>query len=107
MKARDFKVTETGGLFIDPIKKDFVIADSDPQHIKELLMGVQGWIKEFPLVGFNPYSRINSRISKQANIRDATLTLQGDGYTKGVGGIKFTLTPNGEFLIDVLDVYRK
>lgn len=107
MKAKDFKVTSTGAIFIDPVSMDFVIAESDPQHIKELLMGVPGWIKEFPLVGFNPYSRINSRISKQANIRDATTTLQGDGYAKGPNGIRFTLSPSGEFLIDALDVYRK
>lgn len=106
MTAYDLKVNEDGGLFIDPVAMDFVIAPSDPQHIKELMLGVPGWTKEFPFVGFNPYSKINSRTSKQANIRDATQTLQGDGFEKGPQGINFELTPEGKFNIKIIDVYR-
>ena len=104
--AYDFKVNENGGLYVDENKLDFVITASDPQHIKEVMMGVPGWNKEFPISGFNPYAKINSRTSKQANIQAATQALKGDGYLKGSGGIDFDFTPNGEFDVKILDVYR-
>lgn len=104
--AYDFKVTEDGSIFIDPDKMDFVITPSDPEHIRKVMLGVPGWVKRAPLSGFNPYSRINSKTSKQANIQAATLALQNDGYVKGINGIDFELTPNGEFNVKILDVYR-
>lgn len=104
--AYDLKVNDDGGLFIDPIKKDFVIVQSDNRHIKEVMMGVPGWNKKFPFSGFNPYSKLNNRVNKQALIQAATLALSADGYKKGINGINFELSANGEFDIKIVDVYR-
>jgi hypothetical protein len=102
----DFKVNPDGGLFIDPNTMDFVIAPSDEKHIENILKAVPGWYKEFPLIGWNPYSKLNARVSKQAEMQSATIMLQADGYLKGPGGIDFDLTPDGEFKVKIIDVFR-
>lgn len=104
--AYDFKVNEDGGLFIDPVAMDFIIAPSDQRHQLNILQAVPGWYKEFPLIGWNPYSKLNARISKQAQIQSATIMLISDGYVKGPDGIDFELLPSGEFKINIIDVYR-
>lgn len=104
--AYDFKVTDDGSLFIDPVAADFVIAPSDQQHQEDILQSVPGWYKEFPLVGWNPYSKINARTNKQFNMQSATIMLISDGYVKGPEGIDFDLLPSGQFKMNVIDFYR-
>jgi hypothetical protein len=81
MAAKDFKLDSDGDIYIDPDKGDFVITESDSQHVKDILLSVPGWWKEFPLVGWDPYSRLNSR-NLQKGIQDLKTQLEGDGYEK-------------------------
>lgn len=106
MIVYDLKLTADEDLYIDPIMMDFVIAPSDQQHIKDILLSVPGWFKEFPLVGWNPYKRLNARGSKQENIQSAKDQLSADGYLVNPGDLDFDLTPDGELIFKTLNVTR-
>lgn len=101
----DFKLDEDGDLYIDPVTKDFVIEESTNQHVKFILQSTQGMFKEFPKVGWNPYSRLNSTVEKQKHIQDAIIQLQADGFK--VNDIDFGLSAEGQLVITKLDVYRQ
>lgn len=86
MAAQDFKLDENGDIAIE--NGDFVITASDQQHILDIMQSVPGWIKEFPLVGFNPYQYLNGRTSSTDLNKNAKIQLQGDGYTQVVADLK-------------------
>lgn len=104
MIAYDLKVDDTGDMVIE--NGDFVIAPSDSRHIRDILMSKPGDYKQYPLVGFNPYKRLNAKIDATTNNKDATTQLTADGYVKGPGGINVVITPNGVLEIKALDVTR-
>lgn len=86
MAAQDFKLDENGDIAIE--NGDFVITASDQQHILDIMQSVPGWIKEFPLVGFNPYQYLNGRTSSTDLNKNAKIQLQGDGYVQVVADLK-------------------
>lgn len=80
MAAQDFKLDSDGDIAIE--NGDFVIAPSDQQHILDIMQSVPGWIKKFPLVGFNPYQYLNGRTSSTDLNKNAKIQLQADGYVQ-------------------------
>ena len=78
MKAHDFKLDTDGDIAIE--NGDFVIVESDQQHIKDIMESVGGWFKKFPLVGLNPYQYLNARVSATELNKNAKIQLQADGY---------------------------
>ncbi len=64
------------------VNGDFVIGDSDLQHISDIILSAPGWFKEFPLLGVDPENSLNGRgvdeLRQQINI-----ALQSDGYDTG------------------------
>jgi hypothetical protein len=101
MIAKDLKLDENDDLVIE--NGDFVIAPSDKQHIKDILQSAPGWYKEFPLVGFNPFARLNARNNKQALNKDAKIQLQADGYN--VSALDLDVV-DGNIIINTLEVSR-
>jgi hypothetical protein len=85
---------------------DFVITPSDKQHVKDIFNSVPGWWKEFPLVGFNPFNRINSRESVTSINQSAKIQLRADGYEIGPQGINIERNQAGELVIKTIDVFR-
>lgn len=79
MKAYDFLTDIDGDLLIQ--NGDFVIGESDEQHILDIMQSMPGWFKQFPLVGFNPYQYLNARVSVTDLNKNAKIQLQADGYT--------------------------
>lgn len=77
-KAQDFLLDEDGDLRID--NGDFVIGDSDQDHINDIMNSVQGWFKKSPLLGFNPYQYLNSRLDPTDINKNAKIQLKSDGY---------------------------
>ena len=50
MKSKDIKL-ENNDFFIDPVKGDFLITDSDTQHVQDIINSFANWWKEFPTIG--------------------------------------------------------
>ena len=45
MKSKDLKL-ENNDFFIDPVKGDFLITDSDTQHVQDIINSFANWWKE-------------------------------------------------------------
>lgn len=95
MNAQDIKLDSDGDLFIDPLTGDFAIADSDKQHIIDILNAFPGWWKEFPSVGVGMQKYIDSSGKQQEIERAIKLQLQADGYQ--VDTITATQNTDGTF----------
>lgn len=106
----DLKVTKDANgiddLYIDPVTMDFVIEPSDKQHVADIMNSVPGWWKKFPLVGFNPIQRINTRESITSINQAAKIQLTGDGYKIGPQGINIVRNNDGLLEIQTLDISR-
>lgn len=61
------------------VNGDFVIGDSDNQHISDIVMSSPGWFKEFPLLGVDPANFLNGRGGQELK-QQITIALQSDGY---------------------------
>lgn len=61
---------------------DFVISDSDQQHIEAILLDHKGEYKEFPLLGFGIRNYLKSNVSEIAFKRDLKIALEYDNYVK-------------------------
>ncbi|RWW91867.1 hypothetical protein [Flavobacterium cerinum] len=60
---------------------DFVIGQSDQQHVNCIFLAHPGEYKQFPLVGFGASRYLKSTTaSKEKFIRDLTIQLELDGY---------------------------
>jgi hypothetical protein len=77
-KARDIKL-EDNDLVIQ--NGDFVITDSDAQHVEDIIQAYVGHYKEFPLVGVGIDLYINSSGTQLELERLIRLQLEGDGYS--------------------------
>lgn len=60
---------------------DFVIGQSDQQHVVDLLDMQPGELKEFPLAGFGAINYIKRTITADEFKRDLKLQLNYDGYS--------------------------
>ena len=75
--ARDIKLIDND-LAIQ--NEDFVIADSDQQHIEDIIAAYVGHYKEFPMVGVGISLYINSTGAQSELQRLIRLHLENDGY---------------------------
>lgn len=78
-KARDLKL-QNNDIFIDPNTGDFVIHDSDPQHVEDIVFSYAGHWKEFPTVGVGIKKYLGSPGSVQIAKRAVLVHLEADGY---------------------------
>ena len=75
---QDIEVTERGALVIKD--GDFVIVESDPQHIDLALKSSKGMWKQWPTFGANINEELNSTDSLNAARRKIINTLESDEY---------------------------
>ncbi len=85
----DLTITEAG---------DFAIAESDNQHLYDIINSFPGWWKEFPQVGVGIISYVNSSGKQQELSRNILVQLEADGYT--VNNLIVSQLPNGTFTIE-------
>lgn len=60
---------------------DFVIGESDQQHVLDIIDSQPGETKEFPLIGFGAINYVKTRITEAEFKRDLKLQLNYDGYS--------------------------
>lgn len=75
---KDFLRNDTGELLF--ANGDFMVGQSDQQHVEDLLDLQPGEIKEFPLAGFGAINYIKRTITADEFKRDLKLQLNYDGY---------------------------
>ncbi|WP_312310945.1 hypothetical protein [Empedobacter brevis] len=76
---KDFKRTDEQDLEI--INGDFVIDESDQQHIGDIFIAQKGEFKEFPQVGFGAVNYIKTNVSPSEFERDLRIQLEYDNYS--------------------------
>ncbi|MBS7334263.1 MAG: hypothetical protein KIG88_11770 [Weeksellaceae bacterium] len=59
---------------------DFVIDESDQQHIEDIFIAQKGEFKEFPLVGFGAINYIKTQTTDDEFKRDLKIQLEYDNY---------------------------
>jgi hypothetical protein len=59
---------------------DFVITESDTQHVSDTLAAFPGWWKEHPADGVGVLQYVNSTGAEQTLERSIKLQLESDGY---------------------------
>lgn len=67
---------------------DFMAAESDQQHIEDIIGSFIGEWKEFPYIGVGVEDYINSTGEEQELARQIKLQLQADGYSAENAKIK-------------------
>jgi hypothetical protein len=75
---RDYLKTVNGDLLI--VNGDFVVGESDQQHIEDIFITNQGEYKEWPLLGFGAINYIKSRVTDAEFKRDLKIQLAYDDY---------------------------
>ncbi len=82
--VKDIKLTALSSgideLFINPNTGDFLAADSDTQHVKDLIYSFVGWYKERPTLGVGAQKYISSSGNLQELKSRIQITLKADGY---------------------------
>ena len=74
----DILLDDTGDLLIE--NGDFVVGDSNQQHVESILLSQKGEFKEFPLVGFGIVNYIKSDTPEVKFKRDLKIQLEYDGF---------------------------
>lgn len=59
---------------------DFVIGESDQQHVADTINAFPGWWKEFPADGVGVFAYLNSAGQEQTLARSIKINLTSDGY---------------------------
>lgn len=75
---------------------DFIMGDSDEQHIQDTVNAFPGWWKENPSDGVGALQYLNAAGNTQALSRAIKIQLQSDGYSVNNPQIQFE---NGKQLI--------
>lgn len=75
---RDFKRTDNLDLEIK--KGDFVIDESDQQHIEDIFIAQKGEFKEFPQLGFGAVNYLKTNTSVYRFERDLRIQLEFDDF---------------------------
>ncbi len=78
MNRQDLQLDNEGDLLIE--NGDFVIAESDEQHVTHLLQAVKGDYKQFPTTGCNLIDFIKKGESAKKIEHEITTQLKADGY---------------------------
>ena len=92
--VKDIRIDEQFNLQISA--GDFVVSESDQDHINIILNSFVGSYKEFPLVGFGLIAYQSSPVNQQVLARGITIQLNADGYQVN----KVTVQPDYEIFID-------
>lgn len=79
-KRQDLRQDDNGDIYINPTTGDFETAESDTQHVGDILQAVSGDYKEFPLIGVNFFMYSNSTGKQQEIERIIRTQLSADGY---------------------------
>tara|TARA_R110002153_G_scaffold260539_1_gene420598 strand:+ start:83 stop:385 length:303 start_codon:yes stop_codon:yes gene_type:complete len=79
MKSKDLKL-ENNDFFIDPVKGDFLITDSDTQHVQDIINSFANWWKEFPTIGVGIKKYLGASGGVQVVKRAIKIQLKSDGY---------------------------
>lgn len=81
MQTTDLKL-ENNDFFIDPVKGDFLITDSDTQHVEDIINSFAGWWKEFPTIGVGIKKHLGTTAGGGAQVvkRIIKIQLKSDGY---------------------------
>ena len=79
MQSKDLKL-ENNDFFIDPVKGDFLITDSDTQHVQDIINSFAGWWKEFPTIGVGIKKHLGASGGVQVVKRAIKIQLKSDGY---------------------------
>lgn len=93
---KDFELNENDLVIKDG---DFVIAESDQQHIEDTINAFPGWWKENPADGVGVFQYVNSAGQEQTIRREIQIQLQSDNYqsspvvTTNASGL-LTIKPN-------------
>lgn len=74
---KDIALDVTGDLMIS--NGDFVIADSDEQHIADIIRSTKGEWKEYPLCGAEVVKQLKGAMGGEFR-RELRLQLEQDGY---------------------------
>jgi hypothetical protein len=77
----DIQVDENGGIVIDPVTGDFVIIESDNQHIDLNMQSHKGMWKQHPTLGPGLSNYLNTSGQINAARIDAINSLKLDDYT--------------------------
>ena len=79
MQTTDLKL-ENNDFFIDPVKGDFLITNSDTQHVQDIINSFAGWWKEFPTIGVGIKKYLGATGGVQVVKRAIKIQLKSDGY---------------------------
>jgi hypothetical protein len=99
MGVKDFKQVD-GDIYIDPISGDFVMVDSDNQHILDILESFPGWWKNSLPTGAGIPVLLKAKVTTALTESVIKQQLEADGYqvTRPYINIdsagKFTIQPN-------------
>jgi len=77
---------------------DMFIAESDEQHIIDIINAFQGWWKEYPFLGVGLMKYMKSNTSAQEVNKNVKSQLQSDGYT--LNSPYVNLTTSGQLTIN-------
>lgn len=77
---------------------DFIVAESDIQHVADTINAFPGWWKENPLDGVGIMAYIKSPADPQDINRKVKIELQADGYISKAPVV--TLTSSGQLTIN-------
>lgn len=78
--VKDIKLDSNQDLFVDTNTGDFAFAESDTQHVRDILESYAGWWKEFPTLGVGVKRYLGSSASLQQLKRTIRIHLRSDGY---------------------------
>lgn len=79
MQSKDLKL-ENNDIYIDPVKGDFLITESDTQHVQDIINSFVGWYKEFPTIGVGIKKYLGASGGVQVVKRAIKIQLKSDGY---------------------------
>jgi hypothetical protein len=91
-------------IFVDDLvikNGDFVVSESDGQHIEHILRADRGQFRQFPLVGVGLQKQDNASVDRQRLKQEIKLQLRADGYA-----VKKTLITSGDIMGVDIDAKR-
>ncbi len=80
---------------------DFVVSESDGQHIEHILRADRGQFRQFPLVGVGLQKQANASPNRQKLKQEIKLQLRADGF-----GVKKIGISDGEVMGVIIDAKR-
>lgn len=94
--AKDFKQDEENDILIN--NGDFVVFESDQQHILDIIYSAPNWFKEFPQLGVNIQAYLSGGNAGAELTRNIQLQLQSDGYK--VNTVKLNKDGQNNYTLD-------